>query len=53
MNMEAEGYFASRGIAAVCENKKLELPIAKAIYEILWKGKGAKNNFRELEKLLK
>jgi len=53
MNMEAEGYFASRGIAVVSENKKLDLPIARTMYDILWNGKNAKKRFKKLENILK
>ena len=51
MNMEAEGYFASRGINELNRDKEINMPIAKAIYKILWEGKSAKKQFEKIESL--
>ncbi len=51
MNMEAEGYFASRGIASVSGKEGLELPIAQTIFDILWKNTSPRLGFKGLEKL--
>lgn len=51
MNMEAEGYFASRGIFELNKNRNIPMPIAEAVYKILHQGKSAKKQFRTLEEL--
>lgn len=55
MNMEAEGYFASRGVHFLNHPKEAEeavnMPIAKAIYKILWEGKSAKKQFKKIEEI--
>lgn len=51
MNMEAEGYFASRGIYFLNKEEKAKMPIAKAIYKILWEGKSAKKQFKKIEEI--
>ncbi len=53
LNMVAEGYFASKGIFEICEKENVHLPIAKSIFEILWKEKNPKQLFKQLEKGLK
>ncbi len=52
MNMVAEGYNASKCIFLV--NKKIEakIPIAEAIYRILWENVKVKEGFKQLEGLL-
>jgi glycerol-3-phosphate dehydrogenase (NAD(P)+) len=47
--MEAEGYFASRGIYFLNQAGEANMPIAKAIYKILWEGKSAKKQFKKIE----
>ncbi len=51
MNMEAEGYFASRGIHALNKDNEVHMPIANTIYKILWEGKSAKKQFKKIEKI--
>ncbi len=49
MSMVAEGYIASRCMNDINEKVKANMPIAKAIYSILWEGASAKTSFKELE----
>lgn len=53
MNMVAEGYPASRGLFEINKNICAEMPIAKAIYQILWEGLGASEGFAHIEKHLR
>lgn len=48
MSMVAEGYYATKGIYAICEEKKLKLPIINAVYDILYEGKNAEKQFAKL-----
>jgi len=48
MSMVAEGYYATKGIYAICEEKKLKLPIINAVYDILYEGKSAEKQFAKL-----
>ncbi len=52
MNMVAEGYYASRGMQQVSEKMRLPLPIATALYQVMWKGAPPRSVFKELEKAL-
>lgn len=36
MNMIAEGYYASKSIWKMCQSKEIEMPIADAVYRILY-----------------
>ncbi|MEZ5016613.1 MAG: NAD(P)H-dependent glycerol-3-phosphate dehydrogenase [Flavipsychrobacter sp.] len=49
MNMVAEGYYAARGMQAISKEIALDVPIAKAIYEVLWEGKSPAEMFLDLE----
>jgi len=48
MSMVAEGYYATKGIYSICEEKKLKLPIINAVYGILYEGKSAEKQFAKL-----
>ncbi|HEY8396635.1 MAG TPA: NAD(P)H-dependent glycerol-3-phosphate dehydrogenase [Flavihumibacter sp.] len=52
MNMVAEGYNASRSIYNLNQQVKAEMPIATAIYEILWKQLLPGEGFRRIEQVL-
>jgi glycerol-3-phosphate dehydrogenase (NAD(P)+) len=52
LNMVAEGYNASKCIFEINEAYGAEMPIATAIYQILWKHVHAANGFSEIEKIL-
>jgi glycerol-3-phosphate dehydrogenase (NAD(P)+) len=52
LNMVAEGYNASKCIHEINEQYGAEMPIATAIYQILWKHVHAANGFAEIEKIL-
>jgi glycerol-3-phosphate dehydrogenase (NAD(P)+) len=49
LSMVAEGYNASKAIEEVSKKMKYELPIAHAVFSILWENKNAKKVFEELE----
>jgi glycerol-3-phosphate dehydrogenase (NAD(P)+) len=51
LNMVAEGYYASKGINTICKKINYHLPIAQAIYEILWEHEAAGTRFQEIEKI--
>lgn len=51
-NMVAEGYTASRCIHAINERVAAHMPIADAIYAILWKNLDARKGFKQIEKVL-
>lgn len=51
LNMVAEGYYASKGIYEISVRLAYELPIAHAIYQILWQQKNPINAFRSIEKI--
>ncbi|MBK7762848.1 MAG: glycerol-3-phosphate dehydrogenase [Bacteroidetes bacterium] len=51
LNMVAEGYYASRGIYEICNKINYDLPIAKRIYEVLWKHHPAVTAFKEIEEI--
>ncbi len=52
LNMEAEGYNACKCIHDI--NKKVDsnIPIAEAVYEILWNKASARQTFKQLESIL-
>lgn len=53
MNMVAEGYYASNCIHQVNEQYGVDMPIAEAVYQILYQGANPKRTIRELtEKLI-
>jgi glycerol-3-phosphate dehydrogenase (NAD(P)+) len=52
LNMVAEGYNASKCIFEINQAYGAEMPIATAIYQILWKQVHAANGFGEVEKIL-
>jgi glycerol-3-phosphate dehydrogenase (NAD(P)+) len=52
LNMVAEGYNASKCIFEITQAYGAEMPIATAIYQILWKQVHAANGFAEVEKIL-
>ncbi|MEY3820408.1 MAG: hypothetical protein RL337_589 [Bacteroidota bacterium] len=52
LNMVAEGYNASKCIFEINQAYGAEMPIATAIYQILWKQMHAANGFAEVEKIL-
>ena len=52
MQMVAEGYPASKAIYTINEKVKAKMPIAGAVYEILWEGKDPVEIFEKLEKNL-
>lgn len=49
MNMVAEGYNASRAIHEVNKKVGADIPIAEAIYQILWKGLSPAEGMRQVE----
>lgn len=52
MNMVAEGYYASRGLQVIAAKYGIHLPIATALYSVMWKAANAKATFKELQKTL-
>jgi glycerol-3-phosphate dehydrogenase (NAD(P)+) len=50
--MIAEGYNASRCIHTINQTKKIALPLADILYEILWNHANAKEAFKSIERLL-
>ncbi|MCX6203604.1 MAG: NAD(P)-binding domain-containing protein [Bacteroidetes bacterium] len=52
LNMVAEGYNASKCIMVINETLKVELPIIKATYQILWEGHDPVATFKDIEKIL-
>ncbi|HAG49458.1 MAG TPA: glycerol-3-phosphate dehydrogenase, partial [Cryomorphaceae bacterium] len=53
MSMVAEGYYAAKLIRDVKKSKEVRMPIASAVYKILYEGKSAKKVVRELAEKLK
>ncbi len=49
MRMVAEGYNASKCMYIINQTIKADMPIAEAIYKILWKNLSAKTGFNEIE----
>lgn len=52
MNMVAEGYYAARGMQHISKEYRIDIPIATAIYEVLWNNTSPSETFLKLEKLL-
>jgi glycerol-3-phosphate dehydrogenase (NAD(P)+) len=52
MQMVAEGYPASKCIYFMCLDRKIELPIARTIYAVLWEQVDVSVAFENLESLL-
>ena len=52
MKMVAEGYYAAKGMDIIQEELGIEMPISKAIFEILWNNKNAEDVFKEIETIL-
>lgn len=52
MNMVAEGYNASKCMYIINENIGADMPIAQAIYKILWLGHPAEDEFAHIEACL-
>jgi glycerol-3-phosphate dehydrogenase (NAD(P)+) len=52
MSMVAEGYNASKCMNIINKNIHAEMPIAKAIYNILWEHLSPREGFLEIEKTL-
>ncbi len=51
LNMVAEGYYASKGIHEIGKKYRYELPIATAVYDILWNQQSAKVEFEKIEEI--
>lgn len=52
MNMVAEGYNASRSIYRLNETVKAEMPIAGAVYRILWENVKPSAGYKQIEQVL-
>ncbi len=52
LNMVAEGYNASRCMCIKNEDLKVDMPIAKMIYQVLWEHLPATEGFRRIEGIL-
>ncbi len=52
LNMVAEGYYAARCIYRTNEQVKAVIPIASAIYDILWGHRPAADGFKQIENIL-
>lgn len=52
LNMVAEGFNASKCIFDLNIRLEAEIPIAKAVYAVLWENASAEDTFLELEKVL-
>ena len=52
MSMVAEGYNASRGMHLINQEIKSEMPIAEAIYKVLWENAQARPEFKSVESTL-
>lgn len=52
LRMVAEGYYSADCIHHINERFKVDLPIANALYKILYEGRSARNVLRELSKKL-
>lgn len=50
LNMIAEGYYASKCIAEMNERVGAPMPVARAVYDILWENRHASEVFQSLEK---
>jgi glycerol-3-phosphate dehydrogenase (NAD(P)+) len=52
MKMVAEGYFATKHIREMKKAENIKMPIASAVYKILYKNKSARKVIRELSEKL-
>lgn len=52
MNMVAEGYYAANLIRAVRKDYDVKMPIANAVYKILYEGKSPRNTMQKLQEKL-
>lgn len=52
MSMVAEGYNAARCMYIINQSVNADMPIAEAVYKILWQNQSAETAFREIEDLL-
>ncbi|WP_282630015.1 NAD(P)H-dependent glycerol-3-phosphate dehydrogenase [Empedobacter sedimenti] len=52
MNMVAEGYYATKGVAIMNEQYQIKAPIINAVHKILYEDKNAKKTFEKLSKKL-
>jgi glycerol-3-phosphate dehydrogenase (NAD(P)+) len=52
MNMIAEGYYAANLIRAVRRDYDVKMPIANAVYKILYEGKNPKKTMAKLQEKL-
>jgi glycerol-3-phosphate dehydrogenase (NAD(P)+) len=52
MNMVAEGYYAAKGMHVINQKIGAEMPVATAVYNILWENEPAENAFMRIEKIL-
>jgi glycerol-3-phosphate dehydrogenase (NAD(P)+) len=48
MNMVAEGYYASRLVEMIRFEKDIKMPVARAVYRILYEGKGPRKTIAAL-----
>lgn len=48
MNMVAEGYYATYGVAQLIKQHDLRMPIVEAVYAILYEGKDRRDEFKKL-----
>jgi glycerol-3-phosphate dehydrogenase (NAD(P)+) len=52
MNMVAEGYYATKLIKSVKKNHDVRMPIANAVYKILYDGESARKTMAKLAEKL-
>jgi glycerol-3-phosphate dehydrogenase (NAD(P)+) len=52
LSMVAEGYNAARCMYIINQSINADMPIAEAVYKILWQNLSAETAFREIEDLL-
>lgn len=50
MNMVAEGYYAARGMQNISKEYGIKIPIATAIFDVLWNHKSPAETFMDMEK---
>ncbi|MCF0177202.1 MAG: glycerol-3-phosphate dehydrogenase, partial [Bacteroidales bacterium] len=53
MMMVAEGYYSSKAIHHICRKKGINLPIAEAVYNILYEHASLRTTFKMLSDMLK
>jgi glycerol-3-phosphate dehydrogenase (NAD(P)+) len=52
MSMVAEGYNASKCMHIINQTIKADMPIAEAVYQILWQGLAPQQGFNKIEETL-